>query len=621
MKKKKLEQGRSKTGSNAAWVLRLGVGLTTLYIAPNLNDPFNTPKLIIILLLSAWLFGHLFKSYAYYSLQKNSLEYFSLLVLIVFNLSLVFAFLFTDLKIVGLIGDTQRRNGLLSYVALSIIFLYASRTANFYQIRKIFITAIFVGLIVGIYGVLQSFGYDPIPWDNPYNNVIGTLGNPNFASALLAVLCLISFSTLFINSISSIIKLVSLLTCLVSIFAILQSDSRQGLVALFIGLLVLVTFYAYMHSKILGGVAVISSFFIVALGVLGMLQMGPLQSLIYKDSVSVRGYYWRAAFEMFKHNPVTGVGLDSYGWFFKQYRELEYALTYGYSITTSNAHNTILQLFATGGVFVGSTYLVFILIVTYCGILTIRKLSKEQKIIGVTLFATWLAFQSQSFISIDNIGISVWGWLVGGLIVGLCQNNGSDPSSALGSSHIRKKTSRASIDVIQPIVSIFLLSISVVVSAFLYQAERDTYEARSYGTMRDNTGREIVKLKFISLSKNPIVDPYYMFLVNLAFIDSGLDEEGYSGVNLLLKQDPRNLAYLNYIAYLSETKKDIKTAINSRISITKFDPWNLRNMYLLGELYLVTSDLEKARKYFNEIVAIAPQSEEAGLAKTKLANL
>lgn len=584
-----------------------------------MNDPFNTPKLMIISLLSAWLFGHLLKSYSYYPVQKNSLEYFSLLVVILFNLSLGFAFLFMDLKVVGLIGDTQRRNGLLSYLALSIIFLYASRTAKFDQIRKIFIMAILVGLIVGSYGVLQSFGYDPIQWDNPYNDVIGTLGNPNFASALLAVLCLIAFATILIKSISSVIKILSSLTCLVCIFAIVQSNSRQGLVALFMGLLVLMTFYAYMRSKILGGIAVMASIIVLVFGVLGMLQLGPLQSLIYKDSVSVRGYYWRAAVEMFKHNPLTGVGLDSFGWYFKQYRELEYALTYGYNITSSNAHNTSLQLIATGGVFVGLTYLILTLLIACCGILNIRKLPKEQKIIGVTLFAAWIAFQAQSLISIDNIGISVWGWLIGGLIVGMCQNNVSSPTKALSSSQRRTETSPASIDAIQPVVSIVLLSISLVVSAFLYKAERDTYEARSYGTIRDNTSREIVKLKYLSLSNNPIADPYYKFLVNLALIDSGLDDEGYFGIKQLLNQDPRNLAYLNYIAYYSETKHDIKTAINSRISITQFDPWNLRNKYLLGELYLASSELGKAHKLFNDIITIAPQSEEAGFAKTKLA--
>jgi O-antigen ligase len=43
------------------------------------------------------------------------------------------------------------------------------------------------------------------------------------------------------------------------------------------------------------------------LAILGMLQKGPLVSLLYKDSVSVRGYYWRAGIEMFKDSPLTGV--------------------------------------------------------------------------------------------------------------------------------------------------------------------------------------------------------------------------------------------------------------------------------------------------------------------------
>jgi hypothetical protein len=29
----------------------------------------------------------------------------------------------------------------------------------------------------------------------------------------------------------------------------------------------------------------------------------------------------------------------------------------------------------------------------------------------------WLAFQSQSLISIDNIGISIWGWFLGAIVV------------------------------------------------------------------------------------------------------------------------------------------------------------------------------------------------------------
>ena len=58
-------------------------------------------------------------------------------------------------------------------------------------------------------------------------------------------------------------------------------------------------------------------FLVLVCSVLGMLQKGPLQNLLYKDSVSVRGFYWRAAIEMLKSEPLFGVGSDRYGSFFR----------------------------------------------------------------------------------------------------------------------------------------------------------------------------------------------------------------------------------------------------------------------------------------------------------------
>jgi hypothetical protein len=53
-----------------------------------------------------------------------------------------------------------------------------------------------VGFISGTYGVLQHLGKDPIKWNNPYNAVIGTLGNPDFAAAVMAILAVITFGVL-----------------------------------------------------------------------------------------------------------------------------------------------------------------------------------------------------------------------------------------------------------------------------------------------------------------------------------------------------------------------------------------------------------------------------------------
>ena len=105
-----------------------------------------------------------------------------------------------------------------------------------------------------------------------------------------------------------------------------------------------------------------------------MLQFGPLQQYLYKASVSVRGYYWRAGLEMLSSHPFFGIGIDRYGSYFKQYREVDYPLNVGFQLTSSNAHNTFIQFFATGGIFLGITYLALNLFVLYRAIIGIKNL-------------------------------------------------------------------------------------------------------------------------------------------------------------------------------------------------------------------------------------------------------
>ena len=55
--KKTFEQSDKK--SNSVWFLILGVAFTNLYFDINSADPFNTPKLIITMVIASWLAGHL----------------------------------------------------------------------------------------------------------------------------------------------------------------------------------------------------------------------------------------------------------------------------------------------------------------------------------------------------------------------------------------------------------------------------------------------------------------------------------------------------------------------------------------------------------------------------------
>jgi UDP-glucose 4-epimerase len=83
---------------------------------------------------------------------------------------------------------------------------------------------------------------------------------------------------------------------------------------------------------------------------------------------------------MFLSNPYTGIGMDSYGLYFKEFRNPEYPLLYGFEITSSNAHNTIIQLFATGGIILGISYLGLLAIILIRGI----RLVKNAESLGIS---------------------------------------------------------------------------------------------------------------------------------------------------------------------------------------------------------------------------------------------
>jgi hypothetical protein len=86
-------------------------------------------------------------------------------------------------------------------------------------------------------------------------------------------------------------------------------------------------------------------------------------------------------------------------------------------VTSNAAHNVFLDISSSGG---------FPLLVLYCALLTlvvissikVIKRSKSFNAGFVGLVAGWMAFQAQSIISINQIGLAIWGWVLSGLIIG-----------------------------------------------------------------------------------------------------------------------------------------------------------------------------------------------------------
>jgi len=604
------------TFSGSIWALVTGVSLITLYFNQRSYDPFNTPKLIILLITSGWLLGHVIDHYRNKSINVRSREFLYLAISGIFLFFLSISLFFTDIFVIGLLGDTQRRNGFLSYLALTIILLFTALKINYFYAIRIIKSSIFVGLILCGYGLLQITGNDFVKWNNPYNAMIATVGNPNFASSLLALMSLTALFATLIQSINKFYKVISVVIIILGLILIIDSQSRQGLLVAFFSIIFyLITYFYFVLKKFRLAVIAISASLIL-FTILGMLQMGPLTSLLYKGSVSVRGYYWRAAFEMIKDHPFTGVGLDRYGSFFKEYREVGYPLNYGFEITSSNAHNVFLQLFSTGGIFVGFSYLALLILIFMIGMQNLKNSQGDFQKINLLLLATWVGFQAQALISIDNIGISIWGWLFGGCILGLGRLSTKDASIAV-SSEIQSKR-KSSVKLFQPVISIGILIPVLFLSSNLYQIESNTYLTKGYTDPKNLQNKPIVYDYAQKVINNGLSDPFYKLIVSLSMVDMGFIEEAYNAIVTLHSKDPRNLDFLIWLSNYERVKKNLDQEINYRKQIISLDPWNADNYLELGRLYLQNKDYVSMGQMKQKILGFAADTDIGKRAQTEL---
>lgn len=115
-------------------------------------------------------------------------------------------------------------------------------------------------------------------------------------------------------------------------------------------------------------------------------------------------------------NPFTGIGMDSYGTFYRMFRASSAAISPGVNVQTDTAHNVFIDIFAGTGILGFISYLVLIgLILRASYKLAIARRAYDP--LFVILFATWFTYQLQSFISINQIGLAVWGWVLGGALL------------------------------------------------------------------------------------------------------------------------------------------------------------------------------------------------------------
>jgi O-antigen ligase len=319
-------------------------------------------------------------------------------------------------------GSFGRNTGFLTYVSLLTILIATAILSSRDYYAGLTKALVGTALPMTAYCLVQMAGKDPIGWSE--FATFGTLGNVNFLSAFfgmtsLACLALASYSSFKFSSRSLLAAL-----GLLDIYIAFSTGSIQGVVIFIAGVFALLAIrLRYFKGKIkisLIGLYLITLITSVTTGTLGLFNKGPLAQFLYQPSVIFRSDYIHAGWEMTLRKPLFGVGLDSYGDWYRESRGEISTLRAGVDRIANSAHNIFLDISSNGGVVLGISFLAIVLI---AGVSAIRFIKSESQFdpYFAAIASVWFAYQIQALVSINQIGVGVWGWLLSGALIGYGQ--------------------------------------------------------------------------------------------------------------------------------------------------------------------------------------------------------
>jgi O-antigen ligase len=448
--------------------------LTVLVVTPYwVMDPINLPKMALVGCLSFLSLGLILPLLSQ-TLFRARRVLFLIIALWVLDLFLIHLFSGRGFEL-SLYGISGRNTGVLTYLAFALILFSSSVVSDETFLGKFQKIFMILGLTLTSYGLIQHLGYEPFPYISAYeNSVIGTFGNPNFQSAFLGIVGSFLFVTLLDGRLGKGWRIFSVSLLFFVVAGIRLTNSWQGFFNLAAGVGVAIVLILYkLNQKRIANLMLMLGLILFTLVALAMLNLGPLSTVIAKSTLVARRVYWEAASNILVQNPIFGAGLDGFGDWFRRGRTVTAAEVNG-NLIADSAHSVPLDIASGGGFPLLLLYLALIGL-TLFSIIKVTRDSEKNSYLFISLSAAWISYQAQSFISINQIGIGVIGWILMGLIIGYAYPtirsfNGQGRTSKSDS----KSTNKSSIKLYVP--GLISLSIGALIYLPPYVAASKFYE-------------------------------------------------------------------------------------------------------------------------------------------------
>ena len=543
-------------------MLYLGVPAVTLLVTGFANyDPVNVPKMFLMSGIAFATFFLLIQSGLRPIWQEN--KYLLSLWALFIASGVVSLFASQAPWTQNFYGTFGRNTGYLTYIALSILLIAAASVRKTTTYDRLVLGLIFAGVVNVFLCSLELLGINIFGFNNIYGNILGTFGNPNFISSFLGMFIATYLAYIFKPGAPQISRLAALPLLAMAFYEILDSKSIQGLFVTGIGT-GLVGFFvirehlkkAYFQITYLLFVSIAGS-----AAVLGALQIGPLTKYIYKASISLRGEYWAAGLVMGKNHLFGGVGFDTYGDWYRRARSASAMILPGATTVSNSAHNVNIELFASAGI---TLIIPYLLINFYAAYLAIKTVLKTRSYNGTyyAIVTAWICYQAQALISINQIGIAIWGWVLTGSLIGYSKMV-SNPGEVITQTSKKKSGSNAQSASISLLTAIGLAT-GLAIAFPAYYADVSWRSA-----LRSSS----IETVLAAANRWPL-DSYRISNAALLFEQNKFPQQAYEMGKLGIKNNPYYFdawKVMNVLSLSTPQEKEFATA-----KMHELDPRNLK---------------------------------------------
>lgn len=581
-------------------------------------DPFSLPKLLFLILFSSMLIPALFEQFRSGRISKSKFKWLYLTSLGGFLVITLLSALFSQNPVNGVWGEYGRNNGFLAYLSLVIIGLAVF--TFFESPRALILVLAIIAFVANFYGVMQHFGADFVTWNNPFNPVITTFGNPNFAAAFTGIAAG-TYLYLFLFEKERLLKYFAILGMSVSVAVIVFSRVTQSLFTFAVSVGLPLLYWLYLKSRKVASLAIFISIAFGVLSILGVLRIGPLAEVLGKSSFLYRTDYWQAAWKMMIANPWLGVGTDQYGNYFQEYRSLEQINRVNAAVMANNAHNVFLQIGATIGVIGLVLSLVLALgpvvnSVKSFGLLNGRI--RNEQVVGLGIF---LAYLVQATVSIDHIALAIWGWAFGAIILKTSLYTSEKTQISKGREFKRTEKKINPLILASIFCGLFISPILISKASYDIRLNKSLYilwpsDAGQGPT--DPTERQLGTKTILDAYGKDNYDPQYTLLVAKSFGIWQENELAISFAKEVLLKEPRSYDAWNLIASIYEKSDRLTESIPFRLKTIEYDPNNYDNKLILALTYHRLGNKSKSLLLAQEVIRDCPKSKGAYQLATKI---